>query len=327
MSRKANPTAVGAFVVGALALSSGAALAMTGWSRALEHPIPLTARFERASVAGLSVGQPVRFRGVDVGEVTRIHAEYSQSYEDERAQGHPLDDLHEDPIIVIVDLDFHPERIRIPDDVGLSSEDPQAHIRPLLKNGLYARLETDSFVTGTLYVALEFDQELVRNLRFKPNMPGEIPTDSQDLLTSLQELDLKSLENQVSELLSNLNTLISDDDIPTTIAELKTATATLNSETLVSLNDLLKGLKPAVEHLSEQASATLTGIEADLGKVMSETSSTLTELRAVIRDDSPSLLYRTNNFLDEGTETLKAIRSLVDYLETHPEALLLGRGR
>jgi len=327
MSNKANPTAVGAFVVGAVALSSGAALAMTGWTKYLERPIPLTARFERGSVAGLSVGQPVRFRGVDVGEVTRIHAEYSRNYEDERAQGHPLDDLHEDPIVVIVDLEFHPERIRIPDDVVLSSEDPKAHIRPLLKNGLYARLETDSFVTGTLYVALDFDQELVRKLGFQASMPGEIPTDSQDLLTSLQELDLKSLEDKLSELLVNLNTLIKDDDIRVIMAETKTAMSTVNTETLVYLNKLLRDMQPAVENLPAQINASLTGIEADLGKALKEAESTLAELKGVIRDDSPSLLYRADNFMNEGTATLKAIRSLAEYLETHPEALLLGRGR
>jgi paraquat-inducible protein B len=72
MSHRANPTLIGAFVVGALALAVAGALILGGrhW---FARPQPYVMFFD-GSVAGLAVGSPVQYRGVPLGSVTDIRA-------------------------------------------------------------------------------------------------------------------------------------------------------------------------------------------------------------------------------------------------------------
>ena len=72
MSQRANPTLIGAFVVGAIALAVAGALILGGrqW---FARPQPYVMFFD-GSVAGLAVGSPVQYRGVPLGSVTAIRA-------------------------------------------------------------------------------------------------------------------------------------------------------------------------------------------------------------------------------------------------------------
>ena len=66
-SKRASPTLVGAFVLGALALALGG-LAVFGSGKLFRRTEQFVAVFS-GSVNGLSVGAPVKFRGVQVGSV------------------------------------------------------------------------------------------------------------------------------------------------------------------------------------------------------------------------------------------------------------------
>ena len=70
MSKRVNPTTIGAFVLGALAIAVIGVLALGGraW---FTRPVTCVMAFD-GSVAGLSVGAPVAFRGVPLGTVTHI---------------------------------------------------------------------------------------------------------------------------------------------------------------------------------------------------------------------------------------------------------------
>ncbi len=71
MSKKANPTMVGMFVIGAVALVVAAVLIVAG-DTLLQDRRQFVAVFE-GSVKGLRVGANVMFRGVRVGYVTDIN--------------------------------------------------------------------------------------------------------------------------------------------------------------------------------------------------------------------------------------------------------------
>jgi paraquat-inducible protein B len=88
---------VGSFVLGGLALLIMGVLVLGGL-RLFTRSIPVTVVFQ-GSVAGLAVGSPVTFRGVQIGSVTQISV-------------HVRGD-NDDPVIPVV-LDIEPSRISWP---------------------------------------------------------------------------------------------------------------------------------------------------------------------------------------------------------------------
>ena len=77
MGRKANPAIIGAFVIGAVALT---VVAVTVWGsgKLFRRQYPCVCYFP-GSVNGLSAGAPVKFRGVQIGEVTDVRLLYAQA--------------------------------------------------------------------------------------------------------------------------------------------------------------------------------------------------------------------------------------------------------
>ena len=65
MGRKANPVIIGAFVVGAVALAV-VGIVIFGSGRLFADTTPFVMYFT-GSVDGLSVGSPVKFKGVEIG--------------------------------------------------------------------------------------------------------------------------------------------------------------------------------------------------------------------------------------------------------------------
>ena len=70
MSKQANKTAIGMFVVGAVVLAV-AAIIIFGSGKFFTKSEYFVAYF-KGSVKGLRVGAPVMFRGVKIGDVTQI---------------------------------------------------------------------------------------------------------------------------------------------------------------------------------------------------------------------------------------------------------------
>ncbi|MEO8302921.1 MAG: MlaD family protein [Betaproteobacteria bacterium] len=111
-------------------------------ARAELSVVPMQMRFKE-SVRGLTVGAPVDFRGVTIGEVTNIRLDIPE----DRSQ-----------LVMVVLVDIFPDRLqrgRIPtskEDSKPFSEGAQL----LVKNGVRAQLKTGSLLTGQLYVALDF---------------------------------------------------------------------------------------------------------------------------------------------------------------------------
>ena len=70
MARRANPKAVGVFILGALALAVTAVVAL-GSGRLFQKSNQYVLFFA-GNVNGLRVGAPVKFKGVEVGSVTNV---------------------------------------------------------------------------------------------------------------------------------------------------------------------------------------------------------------------------------------------------------------
>ncbi len=71
MSKMANKSLIGAFVIGAIALAVISVI-IFGSGKFFKRQLEFITFFQ-GSIKGLSIGSPVTFRGVKIGEVKNIH--------------------------------------------------------------------------------------------------------------------------------------------------------------------------------------------------------------------------------------------------------------
>src|SRR5262245_2294246 len=176
MAKKFSPPVIGVFVVGAMVLTIAAVL-IWGSRSLFEHKFEYVCYFA-GSINVLAKGAPVKYRGVDFGVVKDIKIRYRQAPDDRR---------------IPVFLEAWGNRLR---ELGSEKEPSPDTVRELVAQGLRARLETQSIVTGVLYVSLDFVPDSPIRLA---QLPGggvpEVPT----LPTQLEEAT-----KSVSAILANL---------------------------------------------------------------------------------------------------------------------------
>jgi paraquat-inducible protein B len=130
VSRRANPVAIGAFVLGAIALVVIGLIAFGGVNF-FNRPLKVVMFFDE-SVNGLSVGAPIAYRGVNLGTVTDIKTQVGTSR-----------------IAVFANINASALTGRKRED-----QDPRRAVQEWIARGLRAQLGMQSFVTGQLFVSL-----------------------------------------------------------------------------------------------------------------------------------------------------------------------------
>ena len=216
MSARPNPAAIGAFVVGAVALVLAALVVWggTGMFRTKDHYV----LFFDGAVTGLGKGAPVLARGVKVGEVTDIQIRW----------GTPM---------VAVYVALEPDTVK-----GTTEAGPRQALEQLVhEKGMRAQLRMQSFVTGVLYVALEPRPDtpiVLRGLdRSVPELPT-IPTDIEVWTEKLERFAARIDNLPLEDLFRNTIGAISDarglvnkvsSQVDPTVAQLKTTLTRLDA--------------------------------------------------------------------------------------------------
>ncbi|MDD5165902.1 MAG: MlaD family protein [Candidatus Omnitrophica bacterium] len=234
MIRKANKTLIGAFVVGAVALLV-AGIAVFG-SGSLFKASDKYVLFFDGSIKGLSVGAPVIFRGVKIGNVSAIDLVYDPETRD---------------ILIGVIIDVELARVEgIPDVIGYPN------YNKYIKRGLRAKLEIQSFITGQLMISLNFYPDKPEKkyglIKKYPELPA-LPI-SKDIFEIVDEIPIKEISNQLEQTITGLNKLV-------------------NSEGVVELNKTLREVTKAassmnlfLEYLEQHPEALLKGKPASKGE-------------------------------------------------------------
>jgi paraquat-inducible protein B len=165
MGKRVNPATVGAFVLGAIALILGAVVAFgSGNLFRTTHEFVI---FFPGDINGLRVGAPVKFKGVEIGQVKRIKLRLDQMVQ---PQSNEL--VAQVRIPVVIELD---EEKIVSHGSTLDLSDPHT-IPNLIREGLRAQLGSDSFVTGLMYVALDIEPSTPIQMYASPGSPlQEIP--------------------------------------------------------------------------------------------------------------------------------------------------------
>src|SRR6476620_8068031 len=138
MSQKANPTLIGAFVFGAIIIGIGAILFFG--SANLFSKKQLFETYFNQSVNGLGVGSNVKYKGVTVGKVTKVQLKF---------QG-----TGEAPVVKVL-YEINTDNLLNKYGLAIDLGDRKVHDRAVA-NGLRAKLDFESLISGQLFIALDF---------------------------------------------------------------------------------------------------------------------------------------------------------------------------
>jgi paraquat-inducible protein B len=185
-------TAVGAFVLGALALAA-AAVILIGGTGLFTTKLRVVAYFAN-SVAGLAVGAPVTLRGVKIGTVSSMRISMR------------LPDVV--PIIPVY-MELQPDQVSW---TTTSTGANTTNIETAIKAGLRAQLTTQSLVTGQVSVNLDFNPESPPTLIGHDDVPEipTIPSDIQRIRDEIADLKLSELVDQARTILTGVNSVIGE---------------------------------------------------------------------------------------------------------------------
>jgi paraquat-inducible protein B len=198
------------------------------------------------------------------------------------------------PVVIQV----QPQRASV---VGESKEQtPQGRMERFVERGLRAQLRSGSLLTGALVVALDF---FPQEPPLKLTHAGEfavIPT-------------VPSQVEQLTEKATTFLTKLADAPVAQLVADLRNTVKTV--DTLLAAPALRQGVDglreigpvlDSVKQTSDSAKAALVSADGAIGS-------------------ESALRYDLARMLQELTSMARSVRTLTDYLENHPNALIFGK--
>ena len=263
--------------------------------------------FFDSSVRGLNIGAPVEFKGIKIGSVLDIRLEF---------------DREETSFRIPVLIEVEPERIierNIQGDIP-----PGETLAILVERGLRAQLQQGSLLTGQLFVKLDMHPGTPVNLSGEETPYPELPTlasasfatiaqSAEAFLSKLETVEIDKIGSELLRTLEGANTLINSPEMQDSIVNLQASLVAFRS-VLTKMDD--SNLKEAIN----------SGNEA-LGKIYEALElfdETLVLTNDVLQPNSP-LQYNVIKMTSELEETARSVRSLVETLERHPQALIFGK--
>lgn len=298
MSKQANPSVIGAFVIGALLLTI---LGLTAFSSGqwLAKKSQFVIYFNE-SVNGLSVGALVKMQGVPIGKVIDIQVQL---------------DPNSQRILTPVFIEIEHEKCAQFMAIG-ELDSQQALMTKLMADGLRMQLQYTSLVTGQLYVDTLLRPESPIKLTHLntdfielagvTSSSQEVQKNVTEAIRGIQNIPFETLSTEVILTLQQINQLISSKEMQQSMGSLANA--------LQSAENILR----KVDNKSEKITTELQGTLHYSHRVMKK----LDGAAEPLLDELPENL---NTTLEEIRRSAKSIRLLADYLEQHPESLVRGK--
>jgi len=331
MAKQASKTVIGAFVVGALALVVAGVL-IFGSGRFLEVRDTYIMYFE-GSVKGLNIGAPVVLRGVKIGSVTDIL-------------------LHVDPVdgstLIPVIVEIEPDRIsELRGDRTPSRRQRRENVQRMIERGLRSQLQTQSYVTGQLMIAVDlYPDKPIKLVGADPRYP-EIPTvpsgmeeiqkTLDNVIETIRKLPLEELFAKLLHAVEGIDALVHSPDMAASIKSLhqalesiRTLAANLDREVtplVSSVDETLKDARKLVEHIDSKIDTATEGVQGTVQaarKALEAAEQVLVSVEDMV-DKNSTLRYQFNDALEQITSAARSFRVLCDQLEQHPESLLRGK--
>src|SRR5262245_30464735 len=243
------------------------------------------------SLRGLSIGAPVDFRGIVIGEVKSMSVEPNETHDGFRF-----------PVI----LELYPLRLLslMKQALPMNEIDPtdlvsrRARWDRMVAAGFRGELKTGNLLTGQLYIAIDFHPDAPKaEIDWTTRPEGPIlPTISggfQELQVTLGNIAKKIEKMPLEEIGTDLR------------------------QNLVTLNRTLTSADKLVKHMDADVAPAAKFALEDARKTLQTAEKTLAA-------DSP-MQHELQEMLREVNRTLQSLRQLGEYLERHPEALVRGK--
>jgi paraquat-inducible protein B len=275
----------------------------------------------------LTIGAPVEFRGIKIGEVLDVKLQLNLN---------PI----EFRIPVLVEIE--PQRLETKGS-GASEPERRQVMNQLVEKGLRAQLKTGSFVTGQLYIDLDMHPG---SAPAKINWGGatpELPTiPSQmdvltmsltDLIEKLKRFPLEEIGLGLKDTVEGAGRMANSPELIQAMKELQGTLESFRKMAGTLDREVVPDLKKAAGAFSEtmkDSQGLVKSMRSDftpaLQKAVVEAQKTLLAAQIALSAESP-LQIELKRVLSELSTAARSIRVMADYLERHPDAIIRGKGK
>lgn len=330
MSKKANPTVIGTFVIMAICLALVAIITL-GNIKFNDKAFHCVLYFP-GSLHGLDQGAPVTFRGVQIGKVKGIRLSFDNKLND-----------YTIPVYIEITEDHEDN---VPSwDVTASRQTA----RLLIEKGLRAKLKMRSIVTGKLYIDLAFYPQSPIHLQNKPadSTYLEIPTlpsGLEQITQTIADLPLTELVDKVTLVLDGLDQLLNSNQSKQGIKHLYSSLENLHSITAKTHSELpeistkVKDSLSAITQLANAGASLFSTTEASLEPLLDDFGQTLAGMNQAIEvltlaigdiqdlvDENSNFSYDLSRVVHQVEAAAQSIQMLTDDLQRYPNALIFGK--
>ena len=297
MNKTGQATLVGAFVVGAVIILIGFFFFTGGLSRLREENERFVLVFDE-NVYGLHEGGKVTLNGVPVGRVERFFI--GEAKEEESGSA------------VLVEINRKLVRRHMVEE-GNELFDPEGNFRPAVLSRVKGQLVQESFVTGILYVNLEYDATLPETNAtelYGYAQLGTRPSIFQKLSDSLKP---EVLGERIHTLLDTANQRLAELDV-------------------ISIKESFRSASLDFRSFIEQFSESFAPLGPGLADTSREAAASLAEFRKLsvslnrMLDPTSDFRFGFGETLRETSAAMKSLKALAELLERNPQAILRGRG-
>lgn len=319
MSKPVNKTAIGAFVaVFCVLLFAGIIFfgSISFSNNALQFVI-----YPEDSVNGLDIGSSVKFKGVKVGSVKSIRM---------HIDGRSVNDVFV-PVIIEIDNTF---------STAKDGAFDEAKFADVVRQGLRAKLQLTSVVTGLLYVDLDFvpDSPIVlrgnRELVDLPEIPT-IPSNTSQMmkavgviLQDVADADFSALSAQMRKTVERIDRGLAEIEFEkingNVVRITDSAAALLEDPELKAASANVSRLLRDIDALTENVSGQVDPVARELRTSLAEMRSTLAEIsgaiqtfRKTLTTQQGSIGQELNDALVQINDAARAVRALAEYLQTN----------
>lgn len=317
MSEKPQSAMIGAFIVGALLITISAIILVSksGFGNRYDKVVMV---FD-GSVKGLTLGAPVALRGVQIGQVTNIELILNTDSID---------------LTMVVEAELNDENFRrVGSNASNLTED-------LIESGLRAQLNTQSILTGLLYIQMDFhpdsDVRLI-DIDSEYTQIPTIPTELERFALEFQKIDFAQLAADITSITDNIDRFVSGEAFQELPRDMRASLTSLDTMT-AQLTSVLQANGPKLEQLLDTSTRTMAEVRTEIPQLSASAQATLQELNTaaaafeqamqgmaeIVSDDS-STRYQLDIALKEIASASRAIQLLARSLEERPDALIRGK--
>ena len=331
MSKPVNPYTIGAFLVGSFALIVSAIL-IFGGGQLLKNKSQYVIYFDSA-LNGLNIGAPVKLQGVQIGTVKEISIELDKNAT-----------RITKPVVIEIDSEMVLDSGGHPFKMASSLEQRQQNAKQLIDAGIKAQLQSQSLLTGLLYVEFNFyrNEPLhLTGLNYKdlPELPAvpttadQIKNTADELIMKFRQLPIEDIVKDLAATLKEIREIATSDELKKnrvalakTLSETEKLVASLNqnlSPLLVNMNGTVVDTRAMVQEFTHEMRPVLLSTEKTLNAatdVLKESKQALGSVETLTATDAP--LWQSLESLRDAANSTK---TLTDYLERHPDSIIYGK--